>query len=142
LDEGLIQAYIDGEASKEEEKRIESHIEICTECFIQVEEQAKLSSGIKDAIDLLAEEKALRPVLLRHESKSRNWFSVHRMTLIEIAASLLLVALFIFSYRQNHVETTPSIYYQLDWEVDANRPITDQGFVINVWEADKENTHN
>jgi len=139
LDDGLIQAYIDGEVSKEEERQIESHIECCPSCLIRIEEQARLSSEIKESINLLVVDNALRPGSAMHDTKSSNWFSAHRMMLIEIAASILLVALFIFSYRQNHVEVAPTIYFQLDWEVDANRPITDQEFVFDVWEIDNKN---
>jgi predicted anti-sigma-YlaC factor YlaD len=136
LNEGLIQAYIDGEVSHQDKVAIESHLENCSKCADKFEEQTKISFEMKEAINSLVDENEIEALSVKPKPGNVRKFSMRKITFIEIAASLLLMALFIFSYRQSQKEQIPSIYYQLEWEVDANRPITDQDFQITVWEAE------
>jgi anti-sigma factor RsiW len=46
LDEGLIQAYIDGEVAPNEVKEINSHLEKCPVCAKNVKLQKKISSDV------------------------------------------------------------------------------------------------
>lgn len=135
MNEGLIQMYIDGEASKEQVKEIESHLMSCSLCVDKIEEQRGVARNIKKAINLLPDDELNKPLSEKWPIKSKKKFSIRRMPFIEIAASIFLIAVFVFSYRQKSEEPIPSVYYQLDWEADANLPITDQEFVIKVWET-------
>lgn len=134
FEEGLIQTYIDGEIAKEEKRLIENHLKNCEACQSRLEEQKARKSSVLTAINLLAES----------AGKNENTYDIKvrklplkRVLYAITAASILLIG---FAFFKNFNKTQiyqPDIYYELDWSVDANKPITDQEFMINMYELDE-----
>ena len=133
INEGLIQAYIDDEVSGEEKVLIENHISSCSECMEKIESQKNISAKLVEAINLLVNEPMV--VDLR-DSKKIKKFPLKKILYLVSAASILFFSIAIFKNDNESKGSTPDLYYNLDWTVDANRPITEQDFIISVFDAD------
>ena len=134
IDEGLIQMYIDGEASSKEVVEIEQHLKGCQSCTHKVIEQKKLVGELKLALNLLADEGMKNDDVEVDDKKSK--FSLKRLVFIVSAASVVLIAIAFFKSRDPAQIPMQPIHYSLEWEVDANRPITDQDFTISIIDSD------
>ena len=129
FEEGLIQIYIDGELHAKEEKRMEEHINECEVCRAKVDKQRIIKADVLAAINLLA-----KPTESAPEKKVRR-LPLKKLLYAISAASVLLISIAIFKNNRNTEMYQEEIYYELDWSVDANKPITDQEFIINMYDA-------
>lgn len=136
LDEGLIQAYIDGEVAPNEVKEINSHLEKCPVCAKNVKLQKKISSDVLGAMNLLTNDDFELPVPNPAPNNVRSTYTFRKVFYIVSAASILFFVLVFFGKKEQNVEMPPNLLYELDWELDANKPITDQDFTISVWQID------
>jgi len=134
IEEGLLQMYIDGAVSQAEQKQIEHHLETCEDCQLNYKNQKAVISDMMEAINFLAEPS--------EEQKEDQKTNTRRLPMKSIlyaitAASVLLIG---FAFFKNYNKTNinqPEIYYELDWSVDANKPITDQEFIINMYNTEE-----
>lgn len=96
--ETLIDAYLDGELSEKQVRNVESHIENCPECLVQIEKRQHLSSMLNAvpgySSDKSSEQFTLEVNLLlpRQQKKPKNLLS----NLIWISIPLVLLAAFVF----------------------------------------------
>ena len=132
IDEGVIQMYIDGEISIHEKNMLDEHIQSCKTCQQKLEEQRAISSSVVEAINLLAEQ----PIKIQQEFSKIRRLPLKKILYAVSAASLLLFGIAFLNNYNKTEDTQPQIYYEVDWSVDANKPITDQEFVISVFDAD------
>lgn len=145
INEGLIQKYIDGEATVQETSVIKEHRAVCSVCEENIIAQQKRSQSIKNAMDLLLDDSRERPNDLKPEfpnrcieskSKKGNNKTIRRTIYTGIAASLLLFSFFFFLEEDSNpnlmMEEQIMLVQASDREVDANRSVLEQDFVINI----------
>ena len=56
IKEGLLQKYIDGEATPKEVSNVMKHVTVCKTCAERIAAQKKLAEKIKNAINLISDE--------------------------------------------------------------------------------------
>jgi hypothetical protein len=130
----LIQKYIDGETSPKEVVLIEKHIEICEKCTAKVDEQRKLSSVIKKAINLLSEKTAGIPVFIMPvEGNKKRYFTVRKLVYV-VSAACILLFISIISLKKEPENHTEIILIEPVFapEFDANLPVSQQQIVITI----------
>ena len=129
----IIQKYIDGEISPEEAALVEEHISDCEKCAAAVEQQKRLSDGIKKAINLLAIDKKEIPAFIAPAGHLKKPFkTIKRAAFYISAACILLLILVILPKKEPENKHQISIIHSIGPEVDANRPVTKQEIVIYV----------
>lgn len=134
IDEQLLQKYIDGECSDMETTEVQQHLSICLACTQSLAEMEKLSIEIKKALNSLTTEDVEIPIF-----KNRSTHSINRNVNLLIyslsAACILLFALFIVDNEIQKSQKEITIVQSVPVEVDANRPASDQEFVIEVYDG-------
>jgi len=129
----IIQKYIDGELTPRQLSETELHLEDCPECVAKVNQRQKLAAGIKDAIRFLTDETLQAPLIaLGGKHPDKRHFTAKRLFYYLSAACILLFAI-LFTFQKAPVnQEKNAIVTNTDWEVDANRPISQQELILNV----------
>jgi hypothetical protein len=133
IHDDIIQKYIDREANLEEVTNVENHILNCNKCVIRIENQRKLATNIKKAINLLAKDTIEIP---KFEIPTRNIkkhsLTAKRLNYIIAAACFLLFVIVITQKKKikNNDEIIIEIGSVMD--VDANRPVSQLPLVISI----------
>lgn len=130
-----IQTYIDGEASPKQVQIIERHLAGCPECTAQVDDQRNLARGIKNAVHLLNDDRIQIPLIALHgrpEKKRQVMVADKRFFYYVSAACMLLFLVMITSREESVNQERITIVSDSDWEVDANRPISQQELILKV----------
>lgn len=134
IDEQLLQTYIDGECTDDVIAEVKRHLSVCPFCIQNLAEREKLSMEIKEALHSLTAEEIEIPVF---RNVNARWVNKNINLLIYSlsAACILLFVLFIIGneFQPNKKEIT--IVQSVPVEVDANRPASDQEFVIEVYDG-------
>ncbi len=133
FDEEFLQKYVDGECSADEHSKIEKHIEKCSQCRTSAKSIRKRSEKIKKHLDALVGEIPERPEILTHVKNVKPVFSLKKKLVYGMAAAsiLLFIALVVNKlYTQQPEETI--LYYNIDYEIDANKPITEQEMIFYI----------
>ncbi len=129
----LIQKYNDGEATPKEIALIEKHIVNCEKCALKVDDQQKLATGVKKAINLLAEDTIEIPNIVMSPSRSKKRFITGKRLIYSIsAACIILFVLFITHNKEAEIENEIVFTLSFEWDYDANRTISQQQMVINI----------
>ena len=133
INDDIIQKYIDLEANPEEITLVENHISYCNKCAIRIENQRKLATGIKKAINLLAKDTIEIPKFeIPAKNIKKHSLTAKRLYYIIAAASVLLFVI-VFTQKKrikNDDEIKIEIGSVID--VDANRPISQLPLVIST----------
>lgn len=129
----LIQKYIDGEATPKQAVIIEKHMAICRKCVERINHQQRLATGVKSAVHLLTEDAVQIPQMaIRHVAVKKRFVTGKNLIYIISAACILL---FIFINIPNKApadQNEITIITGNEWEVDANRPLSEQQLILNV----------
>lgn len=134
IDEQLLQKYIDGECTENETAAVKQHLSSCLACHQKHSEMEKLSAGIKRAINSLSIENIEIPAFKKTAARplGRNLkFILYSLA----AACILLFVLFLVDKKNESPERKIAIVQSIPAEIDANRPASDQDFVIEVYDG-------
>ncbi len=141
LKDEIIQKYIDGEANRNEIILVENHIANCEECAVRIENQKSLATGVKKAINLLAEDTIEIPKSVKSSVQSKKRIITGRRLLyIASAACILLIVLIIPRKKDIEVQTETIFTHDLDWEYDANKTISQQQMYIHIIDVEGDIT--
>lgn len=134
IDELLLQKYIDGECTDFEITQVKEHLAVCPDCRVRLGEREKNSKEIKRAINSLTVEEVEIPAFRNRNERSLK-SNINLLIYSLSAACILLFVLFIAGneFQPNSKEIT--IVQSVPVEVDANRPASDQEFVIEVYDG-------
>lgn len=132
IEEQLIQKYIDGECSEQETEMVEEHLLVCSECAGRLEEKRKLSVELKQLINSLSTNNIEIPPFTKRRMDSGKKLKIFIYSLS--AACILLFVLFLFDKRSNSDRNQITILQNIPREIDANRPASEQDFVIEVYD--------
>ena len=128
-----IQRYIDAESSPEEVVRIEKHIAICEKCAQKVDYQKKLSVSIKSTINRLSEnDPEIRKFTIPSVTEKKRLYLRKRYIYSIAAACILLIVLFTYRNKRTEYPDETIIVNNFDWEIDANRTLSQQQLVLQV----------
>ena len=134
IDEQLLQKYIDGECTEIEIAEVKQHLSICHTCTQNLAEREKLSVGIKNALNALTVEEIEIPEFRNINKRSLNR-NINLLIYSLSAACILLFVLFIVDKDFQPHQKEITIVQSVPVEVDANRPASDQEFVIEVYDG-------
>jgi hypothetical protein len=133
INDDIIQKYIDREANHEEETLVENHILNCNKCAIRIENQRKLATGIKKAINLLAEDTIEIPKFeIPAKNIKKHSLTAKRLYYI-IAAACVLLFVIVFN-QEKRMKNDDEIIMEIGsvMDVDANRPLSQLPLVIST----------
>ncbi len=132
----IIQIYIDREATPAQVIKIEKHIAECEKCAAMVNHQLKLISGVKKAVHLLSDNSVQIPVMVYAPRQLKTiTLKVKRLIYILSAACILLFVLIDIPGKSPLVQSEITIPPGSGWEVDANRPLSQQQLILSVSDA-------
>lgn len=133
IKETLIQKYIDGECSKNEEDFIETHFLNCSECQFKYDERVKLSMNMKQVLCTLNSEVVEIPkfsIPTKQLGKTRKLFIISLSV-----ASILLLAVFLTINKSKSTQDELIVIQNIPLEIDANLPASEQEFVIDIFDG-------
>ena len=141
INDETIQKYIDHEIKQGEIILLEQHIKKCTPCSEKVKLQRDLSKKLKSAIDTVVDDNIEIPTFKPDKGvteetflkRNRNVFSISAL----IAAASLILFILVFRNGKEIGECDPHIFIStLEYEVDANQPVTQQPLLIHIAKPD------
>lgn len=137
IDDGLIQKFIDGEASAEEVKLVNRHISDCQVCDEKIDQQKKLAIHMKEVLDTLVADDIEIPAF-SYPGQNNPFINtnIKRFLYALSAACVLFFGVWISDNGSQEEMEEVVFYNNVDWEFDANKPITDQQMIIKVIDAD------
>jgi len=133
IHDDIIQKYIDREANPEEVILIEKHIAYCNECSARIENQRRLATHIKKAVNLLAKDNIEIPKFeIPVKNIKKASLTAKRLYYIIAAACFLLFLIVITQKKKmkNNDEIIIEIGFVMD--VDANRPVSQLPLLISI----------
>ena len=134
IDEQLLQKYIDGECIENEKMVVKQHLSDCPACAKIYAERQRLLLGIKQAINNLNSKNIKIPVFKNRDTiypKKNFKLIIYSLS----AACILLFVLFIVDKKIDSHQREITIVQSIPMEVDANRPASEQEFVIEVYDG-------
>lgn len=137
INDDIIQKYIDGETNPKEVALVENHIATCKKCGLKIENQRKLATSVKKAINLLAKDSIEIPefaVPSRHIKKPS--LMTKRFSYIIAVACILLFVFVIMNKNEMKKQNEIIIEIGSVMDVDANRPLSDFPLVLNFIDAE------
>jgi predicted anti-sigma-YlaC factor YlaD len=133
IDKQLLQKYIDGECTEDETAAVKKHLEDCLACRGNHAEMAKLSEGIKRALNSLTTENMVIPEFREPESLPSNKTRIRYLIIGTLAAACILMFVLLITDKKSELPQGKITIVQITpMEVDANRTAGDQDFVIEV----------
>lgn len=142
LQDNNIQAYIDRELSSNEMEAMDKHLEECSFCKEKVEKRKLLVTQLIGDWNLpevefsIPEFRPKKQVVLKSTFKRKSLYWVG-------AAAMLIFFLFVYSPEQEsiHPEQTETLFLEMDFEIDANKPWAEQEMTIVFSEQLIENEY-
>lgn len=134
IEKHLLQQYIDNECPEQEREMVKQHLSICTACQQTQLEMEGLSQGIKEAVNSLTVGSIEIPAFKYTKTRSLNK-NIKLIIYGLSAACILLCVLFFVDKRTDVSQKQITIVQSITSEVDANRPASDQEFVIEVYDG-------
>ncbi|MCG6189346.1 anti-sigma factor family protein [Maribellus maritimus] len=133
FNEEIFQKYVDGECSETEIDQIEAHIEKCVECKTNVELLRERSENIKKQINALVGDVPEMPGISTLIKEKKPVIPIRKKLAYGMAAAslFLLIVLFFGKSQQSQPEET-ILFYNIDYEIDANKPLTEQEMVLYI----------
>jgi predicted anti-sigma-YlaC factor YlaD len=133
IPDDIIQKYIDREASPEEVTLVENHIPDCSKCVKRIENQRRLATGVKKAINLLAKDTIEIPNFeIRSKNIKKRSLTTKRLCYIIAAACILIFVIVITQKKELKNDDEIIIEIGSVMEVDANRPVSQLPLVISI----------
>lgn len=129
----IIQKYIDGEATPTEVSFIENHIASCNKCVIRIENQRRLSTYVKNAINLLSKDSNEVPKFeIPSKTIKKHFLTPKSLYYIIAAASILLFVIVITQKKE--MKNDDEIIFEIGsvMDVDANRPVSQLPSFISI----------
>jgi len=133
IHDDIIQKYIDGEATPNEVSFIENHIASCNKCVIRIENQRRLSTNVKKAINLLLKDTLEIPKFeISSKNIKKHSLTTKRLYYIIAAACILLFVIVITQKKEMKNDDEIKIEIGSVMDVDANRPVSQLHLVISI----------
>lgn len=139
INEHRIQYYIDGECTAAEAKQLEQHLLECPICAAKHAKMQHLSFAMKQAINLLKNDSIEIPDFKPAQKRGLNRTRKLIIYSLSAACILLLVLFFVDKKVQDHPNEMV-IVKCVPTEIDANKPASDQEFMIEVFDGRGNNT--
>ena len=133
INDDSIQKYIDGEATPNEVSLIEKHIASCDKCFIRIENQRRLSTSLKKAINLLSKDTIEVPKFeIPSQYSKKHSLTPKRLYYTIAAACVLLFVIVITQKKEIKNDNEIKIEIGSIIDVDANLPVSKLPMVISI----------
>jgi hypothetical protein len=141
INDVLIQKYIDREANPEEVTFVEKHISTCNKCVIKIENQRRLVSILKEALNFSANDSIEIPKFVIPQSHIKTqYLSIKRLSYIFAAACVILFVFIIAKKKENNNQNEIMLDTSSALEIDANCPVTQLPLVVSIIDT-KGNIH-
>lgn len=137
LNENNIQKIVDNECSENEYNLFTNHMKTCAQCKTQFEAQKALSKTVRDKINALVDKEIVVPEFTIPGNKDQSKIPIRRRIVVRFAAaSVLLITVLSIGVLHTTKTDDSTLYYNLEYEIDANKPITDQDMVMYFTDED------
>ncbi len=131
--EDLLQIYIDGECSKEDFALISEHLRECEECSVVAAKAKKRSETMKKRINALAVEIREIPDFKAIPEQKVLLLAKRKKLVYTLSAACILLAVVWGTHPwESQQRQDNAIYYSIEYEIDANKPLTDQDMVMYI----------
>ena len=137
FNEDLIQRYIDNEVSESEKQIIEEHIKVCNTCALKLKEQKNLSSFVLDEINSIYIENKTIPKINIEQNEAKVIKLKDFIISLSVACTIIIGLFFFTNYNDNETNNS-SIVQNIEFDIDANKIITEQDMIITVVGPDGE----
>jgi len=129
----IIQKYIDGEATPPEVSFIENHLASCNKCVIRIENQRRLSTYVKKAINLLSKDTIEVPKFEITSKNIKKHFLTPKRLYYTTAAACVLIFVIVITQRKE-IKNDDEIKIDIGsiMDVDANRTVYQLPLVISI----------
>ena len=135
ISEELIQKYIDKECTLQEEISIRNHISGCAQCAETMKCHSALAIQLKQFVGLANEQEGEIPVFKKPASLNKIRPSRFKKIIYSAAAAcILMLSLIPLLKEKNNVELLYT--YDLEYEFDANLPISEQEMEIQIMDME------
>jgi hypothetical protein len=129
----IIQKYIDGEANPDEVQLVEAHSHQCPICAKDVEESKRVASEMKSLLNKLVDGPVEVPTFVMPKHTSKKLVISGRNALYGLAAACIILFFVVITHKSEpKIDQEIRLVNNYDWDVDANRPITDQKLKVNI----------
>ena len=133
INDEIIQKYIDGETTQSEASLVENHIVSCNKCMIQIENQRRLSTNVKRAVNLLSKDSIEVPKFeIPSKAINKHLLTPKRLYYIIAAACILLFVIVITQKKEIISDDEIKIDIGSIMDVDANRTVSQLPLVISI----------
>ncbi len=129
--ESVIQQYIDKEFTHEEMSLIEKHLNHCEHCQNLAEELRERSSAIKSLLNQQLSYANDNSIPTFNPPTKRIKLR-HKRIAIALTAAATLTLIIISNYQKHNTQSDYILYQTLDFEMDANKPIGEQTFTMQL----------
>jgi predicted anti-sigma-YlaC factor YlaD len=120
INDDIIQKYIDGETTPSEASLVENHIASCNKCVIRIENQRRLSTNVKRAINLLSKDSIEVPKFeIPSKTINKHFLTPKRLYYIIAAACILLFVVVITQKKEIISDDEIKIDITLLWMLHA-----------------------
>lgn len=137
IDDDIIQKYIDGEATPDEVSNIENHIASCNKCVERIENQRRLSTWVKKAVNLLSKDTIEVPKFeIPSQNRKKHSIILKRLYYTITAACVLSFVIFITQKKKILKDDEIKIEIGSIMDVDANLPVSKLPVVINIIDSE------
>jgi hypothetical protein len=129
-----LQQYIDGECTKDETEQIAQHLSTCPNCVMKQREMEHLALELKQAINLLTTANIEIPLFII-KAKDTHPKPI-KYIIYSLSAACIILFFLLFVDKKNQSNQKKIVIVQsIPVEIDANRPATEQDFVIEVCDS-------
>lgn len=134
IEKHLLQQYIDNECTEFEREIVKQHLFICPSCQKKQLEMTALSTGIKATIHSLGVDDLEVPPFKNTKTRSLN--KKVKLIIYSLSAACIVFCVLYFVDRKTEAsQKQVTIVQSIPSEVDANRPASDQDFIIEVYDG-------
>ena len=136
LSDKEIQEYIDGECSNRQE--VDQHLQNCAVCFRKTEKKKQFIEMLINEYNhsynysIIPEFKTPQTIVSQNKNLKK------RILLISVAAAAAI--LFFLMIAPDTPDKKPELlmYYELEMEIDANKPLSDQDLNVVIYSNSEE----
>ncbi|QGY46996.1 hypothetical protein GM418_26035 [Maribellus comscasis] len=133
FNEDILQKYVDGECTAEESRKIEIHTGNCAECRNTVALFKRRSENIKKQINALVGDVPEMPGISTLIKEKKPVIPIRKKLVYGMAAaSVMLIIVLLLEKPFSSPDKETIMYYNIDYEIDANKPLTEQEMVLYI----------
>lgn len=136
LSDNELQEYIDGEHSNNQQ--VEQHLKKCSTCSEKVQKQKQFLKRLINEYNHSYNHSIIPEFKKPQTSFSRTKNLKPRIILFTVAAAAAIFFFFVIAPEKPEKQTDFLMFYELEMEIDANKPFQDQNLNVVIYSKSEE----